>query len=348
MTETKLGTITTSIPVRMDRLPWARWHWLVVIGLGTVWILDGLEVTIVGAIGSRLTEPDSGLGLTHGRDRSRRRHLRRRRVRRCARSSAISPTGSAARSCSSSRSALYLLATVRRRSRSRRGCSSCLPVLHRRGHRRRVRGDQLGHRRADPGPPPRGGRSRHQRLVLARAPRSAPSLTVLPAQHEHLRRQTSAGGSPSASARCWVSSSCWCVATCPSRRAGCSSTAATRRPRSSSARSRHEIEKETGREARRPTTRRIEIQQRRSTGFGEIVTRRDHPVPEAVRARAVAVHRPGVPLQRRVLHLLAGADEAAGRARRCRALVARADRDRQLPRPARCSAGCSTPSAAES
>ncbi|KHK95691.1 MFS transporter [Microbacterium mangrovi] len=48
----------------MDRLPWSRWHWLVVVGLGTVWILDGLEVTIVGAIGSRLTEPSSGLALT--------------------------------------------------------------------------------------------------------------------------------------------------------------------------------------------------------------------------------------------------------------------------------------------
>ncbi|WP_271176498.1 MFS transporter [Leifsonia poae] len=48
----------------MDRLPWSHWHWLVVVGLGTVWILDGLEVTIVGAIGSRLTEPESGLGLT--------------------------------------------------------------------------------------------------------------------------------------------------------------------------------------------------------------------------------------------------------------------------------------------
>jgi MFS family permease len=59
-----LKTIRTTIPARMDRLPWSRFHWLVVVGLGTVWILDGLEVTIVGAIGSRLTEPDSGLGLT--------------------------------------------------------------------------------------------------------------------------------------------------------------------------------------------------------------------------------------------------------------------------------------------
>ncbi|WP_433177435.1 hypothetical protein [Actinoallomurus sp. CA-150999] len=41
------GTIRTDIPYRLDRLPWSRWHWMVVVGLGTVWILDGLEVTIV-------------------------------------------------------------------------------------------------------------------------------------------------------------------------------------------------------------------------------------------------------------------------------------------------------------
>src|ERR1700754_4050758 len=43
--------VETKIPARMDRLPWSGWHWLVVLGLGTVWILDGLEVTIVGSIG---------------------------------------------------------------------------------------------------------------------------------------------------------------------------------------------------------------------------------------------------------------------------------------------------------
>lgn len=53
----------TNIPARLDRLPWSKWHWLVVIGLGTVWILDGLEVTIVGAIASRLTDKEA-LGLT--------------------------------------------------------------------------------------------------------------------------------------------------------------------------------------------------------------------------------------------------------------------------------------------
>jgi len=50
----------------MDRLPWARWHWLVVVALGITWILDGLEVTIVGNIAGRLTEPNSGLNLTEG------------------------------------------------------------------------------------------------------------------------------------------------------------------------------------------------------------------------------------------------------------------------------------------
>jgi MFS family permease len=47
-------TIETDVPKRLDRLPWARWHWLVVGALGFVWILDGLEVTIVGSIGPTL------------------------------------------------------------------------------------------------------------------------------------------------------------------------------------------------------------------------------------------------------------------------------------------------------
>jgi MFS family permease len=59
----ELDTIETRIPARLDRLPWARFHWLIVIGLGTVWILDGLEVTIVGSVASRLTEPGSGIKL---------------------------------------------------------------------------------------------------------------------------------------------------------------------------------------------------------------------------------------------------------------------------------------------
>src|SRR3984893_4630453 len=46
--------IRTSIPFRLDRLPWSRFHLLIVVGLGVTWILDGLEVTIVGALGPAL------------------------------------------------------------------------------------------------------------------------------------------------------------------------------------------------------------------------------------------------------------------------------------------------------
>jgi MFS family permease len=60
------ATIETNIPGRLDRLPWSRFHWLVLSGLGTVWILDGLEVTIVGSIASRLTEKGSGISLSAG------------------------------------------------------------------------------------------------------------------------------------------------------------------------------------------------------------------------------------------------------------------------------------------
>ncbi|MFD6416905.1 MFS transporter [Streptomyces sp. NPDC060194] len=56
--------VTTAVPARLDRLPWSRWHWTIVIGLGTVWILDGLEVTVVGNIAGRLSEEGSGLPIT--------------------------------------------------------------------------------------------------------------------------------------------------------------------------------------------------------------------------------------------------------------------------------------------
>ena len=57
-------TVETNIPARLDRLPWSRWHWMIVFGLGTVWILDGLEVNFLGMISARLSEPGSGLTLS--------------------------------------------------------------------------------------------------------------------------------------------------------------------------------------------------------------------------------------------------------------------------------------------
>ncbi len=60
------GTIKTRIPARLDRLPWSRFHWMVIGGLGTAWVLDGLEVNVVGSISSRISEHGAGTGLTAG------------------------------------------------------------------------------------------------------------------------------------------------------------------------------------------------------------------------------------------------------------------------------------------
>ncbi len=63
--------IETDVPQRMDRLPWSRWHWLIVTALGVTWILDGLEVTLAGALGGILKSPhalaftDSQVGFSN-------------------------------------------------------------------------------------------------------------------------------------------------------------------------------------------------------------------------------------------------------------------------------------------
>ena len=56
-------SISSDVPARLDALPWSRWHWRVVLALGVTWLLDGLEVTVVGAIGPALRRPET-LGLT--------------------------------------------------------------------------------------------------------------------------------------------------------------------------------------------------------------------------------------------------------------------------------------------
>jgi MFS family permease len=55
--------IESYVPARLDRLPWSRWHWLIVVSLGATWILDGLEVTLAGLLGGILTHRET-LGLT--------------------------------------------------------------------------------------------------------------------------------------------------------------------------------------------------------------------------------------------------------------------------------------------
>ena len=55
--------IESYVPARLDRMPWSRWHWLIVVSLGATWILDGLEVTLAGSLGGILTRRET-LGLS--------------------------------------------------------------------------------------------------------------------------------------------------------------------------------------------------------------------------------------------------------------------------------------------
>src|ERR1700692_4908012 len=63
MDMTAPAAVQTDIPARLDRLRWSRFHALLVAALGISWMLDGLEVTIVGAMGGVLESPHT-LALT--------------------------------------------------------------------------------------------------------------------------------------------------------------------------------------------------------------------------------------------------------------------------------------------
>ena len=55
--------VRTLVPARMDRLPWTRFHWMIVVGLGVSWILDGLEIQIASSV-SPVLEHHSTLGIS--------------------------------------------------------------------------------------------------------------------------------------------------------------------------------------------------------------------------------------------------------------------------------------------
>ena len=57
------GQFQTDVPARLDRLPWSGFHWRVVVALGITWILDGLEVTLVGSLAAAIHQSPS-LALT--------------------------------------------------------------------------------------------------------------------------------------------------------------------------------------------------------------------------------------------------------------------------------------------
>ena len=59
------GPFLTNVPARLDRLRWSSFHSSLIAALGTSWIIDGLEVTLVGSLASVLTLP-AALGLTPG------------------------------------------------------------------------------------------------------------------------------------------------------------------------------------------------------------------------------------------------------------------------------------------
>ena len=62
--------LETNIPLRLDRLPWSRWHLRIVIALGITWLLDGLEGGVGGSLSGALKQPgtlgfsDAQLGLS--------------------------------------------------------------------------------------------------------------------------------------------------------------------------------------------------------------------------------------------------------------------------------------------
>ena len=64
LNENRSTLVETAIPARLDRLRWGRFHTLVVVALGITWILDGLEVTLAGAVAGALKESPS-LNLTN-------------------------------------------------------------------------------------------------------------------------------------------------------------------------------------------------------------------------------------------------------------------------------------------
>jgi MFS family permease len=55
MSQSTAAPRVSLVPARMDRLPWTRFHWTIVVGLGFSWVLDGLEIQIVASAGFQKT-----------------------------------------------------------------------------------------------------------------------------------------------------------------------------------------------------------------------------------------------------------------------------------------------------
>ena len=104
------GQFATNVPARLDRLPWSRFHWRVVVALGVTWVLDGLEVTLVGSLAGAIHQSPSlaltetQIGLTAPPTLSAPSLVRL--------ALAGSPTGSGDGGSSSSLLSVYMLASI--------------------------------------------------------------------------------------------------------------------------------------------------------------------------------------------------------------------------------------------
>jgi MFS family permease len=61
--DTHQAPFKTDVPARLDALPWSTCHTMIIIALGVTWVLDGLEVTLSGAVGNALRNRQA-LGLS--------------------------------------------------------------------------------------------------------------------------------------------------------------------------------------------------------------------------------------------------------------------------------------------
>jgi MFS family permease len=59
----QVGPVRSTVPARLDRLPWSRFHWRVVVALGITWTLDGIEITVASTIAEQLRDRHT-LGLS--------------------------------------------------------------------------------------------------------------------------------------------------------------------------------------------------------------------------------------------------------------------------------------------
>src|SRR5688572_5835180 len=58
--------LLSTVPPRLDRLPWSGWHRRLILALGITWVLDGLEASLIANLGPTLQHPDAlGIDATH-------------------------------------------------------------------------------------------------------------------------------------------------------------------------------------------------------------------------------------------------------------------------------------------